>query len=416
MLKRCSGLTFKRSLCYIASKTEDKFVGVLSRYLDGSTQEHRLKCAVMRSGPRNAKLVSFSTPTCKQAFKTSLRYLGRYELSAVPVHRNEQTGIEIFRAVDYDVDDSTKVDVVLKFTKEMSFIENEIYARKKLDPKKVRPSEERSDSKSDVPNIKLLIKYLLVASLLASQVSAIVNTHATSTGFVVTFENVTTLEELLNANGDSIGKIEHKKAVKWTYAIAKCIEALHEAGMAHGEISAKNFGVNRQGFWKILSVGAIIAREKVDGEHEDDDGDGTYSRRESFGAVPNLSPVKSPTNKVHLNAAQAKDMQDFALVVCRLFGVKEEDVKDRTATARVQRKYRKAPMDLLEGCLNGTITASYMVRADFFATFLAKSKPSSTKSKGGKKARPVFKTNENMSIENIGSSDSATVATHTSSF
>ena len=363
-------------------------VAVLSQYLEGSTQEHRLKCAVMRSGPKNAKLVSFSTPACKQAFKTSLRYLGRYELSAVPVHRNEDTGIEIFRAVDYDMDDSTKTDVVLKFTKNMTVIENEIYARKKIDPKKI---------------------------------STVLNTHATSTGFVITFENVTTLAELLNANGDSTGKIEHKKAVKWTYAIAKCIQTLHDAGMAHGEIDPKNFGVNRQGFWKILSVGSIVARDKTESGQEEGDGE-QQKRRESFGSVPNMSPMKSPTNKVQLNAQQSCDIADFGRIVCKLFGVKEADVKDRTATARVQRKHRKAPLELLAGCFDGSVTAGYLVKADYFTQYLTKKLPSSTRSRGSRRSskgssegQDVFK-KENMDINSMPSTDDQTIDTHTSSF
>ena len=130
LLSNCEGAVFKTAITFIASKTSDSRVAVLEDYLQASTQEHRLKCAVMRTGPRNAKLVTVSTAMAKQAFKTSLRYLGRFELSAVPVARNEETGIEIFRACDYGVDGGDKVDVVLKFSKELGVVEDELYARK----------------------------------------------------------------------------------------------------------------------------------------------------------------------------------------------------------------------------------------------------------------------------------------------
>lgn len=77
LLTCCEGNVFKYSLTYIAAKTEDRRVGVLTEYLKASTQEHRLKCAVLRVPPRNSKLVTVSTTECKQSFKTSLRYLGR---------------------------------------------------------------------------------------------------------------------------------------------------------------------------------------------------------------------------------------------------------------------------------------------------------------------------------------------------
>ena len=130
LLTCCEGNVFKHSLTYIAAKTEDRRVGVLTEYLKASTQEHRLKCAVLRVPPRNSKLVTVSTAACKQSFKTSLRYLGRFELSAVPVSRNDETGVEVFRACDYVGNGTTKVDVCVKFCTELSIVEDELYARK----------------------------------------------------------------------------------------------------------------------------------------------------------------------------------------------------------------------------------------------------------------------------------------------
>ena len=363
LLQKCFGATFKRALTFIASKTDDEFVDVLTSYLEESTQEHRLKCAVMRTGAKNSKLVSVSTPLCKQAFKTSLRYLGRYELSAIPVHRNEETGVELFRAVDYDIDGSDKRDVVLKFTQGMEAVEHEIYVRKKLDPKKV---------------------------------SAIHQTHATSTGFVITFENVTTLDELLTANGDSSGKIEHKKAVKWSFALGKCIEDLHKNNMAHGGINPKNVGVNRQGFWKLLSLGGIAARE-AEAESEPQ-GNNDSPKRLNFGTIRNISPRKK--DRFQIQSQQRQDMIDFAVIVARLFGVPLEEARTRNLSGKVQRRYKKAPMALLEGCFSQQITASYFVKAKYFARHILTAKaPSSTTSQSQKSKKPLRELNDENSVQ-----------------
>lgn len=143
-----------------------------------------------------------------------------------------------------------------------------------------------------------------------------------------------------------------------------------------------------------------------------------------------MSPMKSPTNKVHLIAEQANDIADFGRIVCKLFGVKEAEVKDRTATSRVQRKHRKAPLELLAGCFDGTVTAGYLVKAEYFTQYLTKN-PSSTRSRGSRRSSKgsskgsskqvveghleVFK-KENVDIQNMPSNDDQTLDTHVSSF
>jgi hypothetical protein len=328
LLSNCAGSAFKTSITFIASKCNDARNGVLEEYLQASTQEHRLKCAVMRTGGRNSKLVTVSTPLAKQCFKTSLRYLGRYELSAVPVSRDEESGVEVFRAVDYGVGGGTeKVDVVLKFAKELAAVEDELYARKKLDNKFI---------------------------------NRILDTFATSTGFVVSFPNATTLEELLEATPDG-SRVEDRKAVKWVYSIAKALASMHAAGIAHGELCEKNVGVTREGRWSLLSVGASVrkAREAAlqdphsvydDEAKARDDAESVVQamvakngtgkqplpfspQRKNFGSVANRSPIRF--QKFDNTEQLAKDIVDLGKIACRLFGVPQEAAKETTMTAKV---------------------------------------------------------------------------------
>jgi len=360
LLSHCDGNVFKTAITFVASKTSDARIAVLEEYLQASTQEHRLKCAVMRTGPRNAKLVTVSTPLAKQAFKTSLRYLGRFELSAVPVSRNEETGIEIFRACDYGVDGGDKVDVVLKFSKELSVVEDELYARKKLD-----------------------VKY----------VNCIRDTFATSTGFVVSFPNCTTLEELLSANPAG-SRVENRKAVKWLYAIAKAVTSVHDSGIAHTELKESNVGVTREGRWTLLSLGSSVRKARdaaLKDPHSDfdlnaDENDKLKGAvkdvlskagvgkdplplllspaRKNFGTVPNRSPIRFA--KFDNTEAYNEDVRDLGKIGCRLFGVQEDEARDTTMTAKVSKKYRKAPLALLGKLLRAEIPASAILTDSYF--------------------------------------------------
>ncbi|GMI15155.1 hypothetical protein TrVE_jg7158 [Triparma verrucosa] len=358
LLSNCEGAVFKTAITFIASKTSDSRVAVLEDYLQASTQEHRLKCAVMRTGPRNAKLVTVSTAMAKQAFKTSLRYLGRFELSAVPVARNEETGIEIFRACDYGVDGGDKVDVVLKFSKELGVVEDELYARKKLDSK---------------------------------YVNSIRDTFATSTGFVVSFPNCTTLEELLMANPPG-SRVENRKAVKWLYAIAKALTSVHDSGIAHSELTTTNVGVTREGRWTLLSLGSSVRRAReaalqdqhTDFDTETQNADQLKAKlkkviskagvgplplllsppRKNFGSVKNRSPIRFA--KFDPAESFSKDLEDLGKIGCRLFGVSEDEARESTMTSKISKKTRKAPVALLGKLLRAEVPASEVLTDDFF--------------------------------------------------
>jgi hypothetical protein len=58
--------------------------------------------------------------------RSSLRYLGRYELASAPLRKNAATGVELFRAVDYGSEGNMKADCVLKFCKGLGDVEQEL--------------------------------------------------------------------------------------------------------------------------------------------------------------------------------------------------------------------------------------------------------------------------------------------------
>jgi hypothetical protein len=69
LLRHAEGKAFNRSLVFLATKTGDRYVEVLSRFLESCSQADKLAHAIMRCGSKNAKLVSIATPMCRLAFK-----------------------------------------------------------------------------------------------------------------------------------------------------------------------------------------------------------------------------------------------------------------------------------------------------------------------------------------------------------
>lgn len=268
--------------------------------------------------------------------------------------RNDETGVEVFRACDYVSDGAAKVDVCVKFCTQLSIVEDELYARKKL------------DSRYCIP---------------------IRDTLATSTGFVIVYPNATTLEELLAANPNG-SRVEGRKAVKWFFAIAKALHNFHASGIPHTEVTAANVGVTREGRWTLLSVGSALRNARLAAEACDVDNkfhveaaenaaaaaikgeDGKFvlppisPPRKNFGTVKNMSPIRYSKNDNSL--AFASDISDLGKIGCRLWGVTEAEARDMTVAGKVSKKHRKAPVAMLGRCLRGEISAEDIMTDPYF--------------------------------------------------